>query len=228
MLAGLALKIDSGYVLLAYHKWTIEMPLWFAIVVVVILFLIIHYCIRLWIGTKNLGKHLRHRKTKKRFHKAHALTGRGLLKFIECRWAAAEKLLLKGVKSSSTSVINYLWAARAAQEQGESGRCEKYIEQAYKYAPKEEVAIGLVRAELQIKDREFELALATLRNLQDIAPKHSCVLQLLKSLYIKSGDWEKLLLLLPKLKKNKLIEKNVYDKLEAEAHGHLEQKEKVR
>lgn len=71
--------------------------------------------------------------------------------------------------------------------------------------PSADVAVGLTQAELQLEHAQLEQALATLRHLRTIAPRHTHVLKLLKILYERLGDWNELNALLPELKKRQVV-----------------------
>ena len=60
----------------------------------------------------------------------------------------------------------------------------------------------LTQAELQLDQKQYEQALATLRKLAENAPNHGRALALLGRLYYRLDDWEQLADLLPKLKKH--------------------------
>ena len=70
--------------------------------------------------------------------------------------------------------------------------------------PSADVAVSLTQAELQLADHQLEQALATLKHLRSVAPKHTYVLRLLRRLYEQLGDWEHLRELLPELRRRKV------------------------
>lgn len=215
---GMIVVRHPGYLLLVTEPWVMEMPLWFALIAAAVFLLIFYILVdsidRLaffWFRIKNW---LRFRRE----HKLYSKTQHGLALLIEARWQKAEKLLLAGADQSIEPLMNYLGAARAAQEQGSIGRRDEYIRQAYKVAPKAAIAIGVTQAELEIEKKQYELAAATLNQVLQKSPRHPRVLRLLEKAYIHLGAWPQLVLLLPKLRKAKLLtaeqftqfEKNVY------------------
>lgn len=181
---GLNIVRHPGYLFLVYQPWMVQMPLWFAILCTFI-FLVLFYVLIsgidrfsfLWFRMKNW---LRIRRE----HRAYSKTQHGLATLIEGRWQKAERLLLAGVNQSFDPLINYLGAAKAAQEQGARDRRDKYIQTAYHVAPQAELAIGLVQANMELKQDQFEHAAATLQHLQKISPRHPQVLRLLEKVYV--------------------------------------------
>ena len=87
----------------------------------------------------------------RREHQLYSKTQLGLAALIEGRWKKAERLLLAGANKTIEPLINYLAAAKAAQEQGAHDRRDLYIHKAYQLVPHAELAIGLMQAELEFK-----------------------------------------------------------------------------
>jgi len=67
----------------------------------------------------------------------------------------------------------------------------------------------------------FEQALATLRHLRTIAPRHVYVLRLLLRLYEKLADWDQLRDLIPELRRRKVIPAEEIAELEIRVHRAL-------
>ncbi len=218
---GIKIAADPGYALFAYQNWTVEMPLWFATLATIILFLILHNIILLIRGTGALAKRMKIWSAGRKARKSQVRTNRGLLELAEGKWQSAEKLLMSKVKYNSAPLINYLGAARAAQEQGAYERRDDYLRMAHERTPGSEIAVGLTQAELQYSHQQLEQSLATLRHLQNMVPKHAYVLKLLKHLYVELGDWECLLELIPELRKRKVLSSEELQALEQQAYKAL-------
>lgn len=93
ILLGFAITIDPGYVLISYNHWTAEMPLWFTVITIILIFIVLHYCLRFWKFIININEHLHIRKIKKHFHKQRPLTDSGFLALIEENWYKLAELL---------------------------------------------------------------------------------------------------------------------------------------
>ena len=136
--------------------------------------------------------------------------------------------MIKALPDTDTPLINYLAAARAAQEQGNSKQRDRYLRQAQKSMPDAKIAVELTQAQLQIANQQFEQALATLKHLHDLAPKHPYVLKLLVRLYKEIQDWQSVIDLLPTLKKNSILTKKEINELELNTYiGLLHYKSKL-
>ena len=146
---------------------------------------------------------------------------RGLLEMSEGDWRSAEKRLVRFADRSETPLLNYLAAARAAQLQGAHDRRDRYIRLAHETMPSADVAVSLTQAELQLAAQQLEQALATLKHLRQIAPRHNYVLRLLRRLYEQLEDWEHLRELLPELRKRHVDDEADLERLERRAHRAL-------
>ena len=202
---GVQIAQDPGYAFFAYRQWTVEMPLWLVITFMIILFFIVGLASRLIQTVRKLSMQFSHWCQTYRQRQSQQKTNKGLVQLAEGKWKLAEKLLVDALAESRQPLINYLAAARAAQEQKAYDRRDSYLQQAYGSIPGAEIAIGLVQAKLQINHQQLAHGLMTLRHLQAAAPGHHHVLNLLKVIYLESKDWHELKKLLPDLKRHHVI-----------------------
>ena len=225
LLAAVSLAVvvfhDPGYVLIAYRHWTAETTLSMFIVLLLLAFLAVYFLIRFIVGLRRLPRSLQLRRQQRRALKARLSLTRGLIALAEGRWSEAEKTVLRHAEYSETPLLNYLAAARAAQQQGAHERRDQYLHQAHAGMSAADVAVGLTQAELQIAHRQFEQALATLTHLRTLAPRHAYVLRLLMKLYRKLNDWEHLRDLLPELRKRKAVESDELDRVARQVYTEL-------
>ena len=218
---GVVLSQDSGYVLLSFGRYTVEMSLALLILFLVALFLALYLGIRLIVRTLHLPADVHEWKQKRGTRLAQQAMTRGLLEMSEGDWRGAEKRLVRFADRSETPLLNYLAAARAAQLQGAHDRRDGYIRLAHETMPSADVAVSLTQAELQLADQQLEQALATLKHLRSVAPKHTYVLRLLRRLYEQLGDWEHLRELLPELRRRKVEDEGELRLLELRTHRAL-------
>ncbi len=221
VLIGLALKVDAGYVLIAYHHWTFEMPLWFAVIAGIIFFLLLHYFLRLFHAAKRTPLRWHAWRKTRRENKASLLINCGLLELVKGDWGKAETLLKQNAKYSSKPLVNYLGCALAAQHQAVDERMNYYLNKARQSDSKEKTAVDLYSAILQQHGGQFNASLKILQRLQKNAPKNQYILRLLKDLLVKQKAWNDLLNLLPKLKKYRVLKVGALAQLEEEIHQNL-------
>lgn len=218
---GVQLNKDPGYVLIAINHWTLETPLWFAAFSLFILFIVLHVCFQFCKQVSNSKTALHNYCRRRRYNKSRNKTRQGLIEFSEGYWQDAETHLVKGLGNNDVPLINYLAAAKAAQEQGNNKQRDNYLREAQQSVPDAKIAIELTQAQLQLANNQWEQALATLKHLQSMAPKHPYVIKLLMKLYLAIKDWPQLLELLPTLKRFKVIDNKGYEELELTIHQHL-------
>ena len=203
--AGLKIAQDPGMAYFSYQHWSVEMPLWFAVIATITLLYLVYLLASFFDSIQFAIYRVKNWFRLRREHKAANKTHQGLLELIEGNWSVAESYLLRGISQSEMPLINYLGAAKAAHEQGNFNERDNFLEKAHVLSPNSSVVIGLVKANLQLKHGQTEQALMTLQHLRQRAPKHKAVLKLLERLYTNLGEWRELLKLLPYLRKAKLI-----------------------
>ncbi len=218
---GLSLQHDPGMMIITVAGWRVDAPLWLGVLALVLLYGVIHIAVRLLAGAVHFTKFLTNLSG--HFHKKRAkrLTSKGLVALAEGNWAKAERLLVQGAEFSDIPWLNYLSAAKAAQELGKDDMRDNYLRRAAKATPESEVAISLTQADLQYKHRQYEQSLATLNQLSHKVPHHPYVLTLLQKIYLQLHDWDKLLELLPKLKHYHALTPLEYKKLEKTVYYQL-------
>ncbi|WP_029134819.1 heme biosynthesis HemY N-terminal domain-containing protein [Sedimenticola selenatireducens] len=214
VLLALAVKEDNGYILIGYGQWTVEGSLAFFLLMNLLLFgalyLTLRIISRLGATPRKLHDWREHRGAKR----ARKALTQGLVELSEGNWKRAERDLVRFAGKSETPLLNYLAAARSAQQQDAHERRDHYLQLAHESMPEADVAVGLTQAELQLDHAQLEQALATLKHLREIAPRHTHVLKLLKELYQRLGDWREMGQLLPELKKRKVVEPDELQALE--------------
>ena len=168
---------------------------------------------------------VKHWSNKRKLRNAQYRTSQGLIDLSEGNWRRAEKNLVKAGNDGDAPLINFLAAAKAAQEQGAYERRDNYLRKAHHINPEAKIAVELTQAELQIHHKQLEQALATLCHLRELAPKHNHVLKLLLSVYLELKDWHSLVALIPELRRQKVgsdaelnaVEEMAYEQLLGEA-----------
>lgn len=211
---------DPGYFLASYGGWSVESSLSLFILALALGFALFYLFLRLLFGTLHIPTRLGYWRRHRRALRARSATNRGLLALAEGNWARAERSLSRFADSSDTPLLNYLGAARAAQKQGADGRRDNYLSQAFQSMPDAELAVGLTQAEVQLSSDQAEQALATLRHLRTIAPRHGYVLHLLRKIYERLECWEDLLEIMPELTRQHLLSAEQAEALNQRIYRH--------
>ncbi len=189
-----------------------------ALLILVLTFLLLYYALRTTANLRSLPRNLRGWRELKRRERARRYLTRGLLELAEGQWETAERSLVRFVSAGDTPLLNYLGAARAAQQRGDFGRRDYYLQQAHAATPESDVVVSLTQADLQLAQGQHEQALATATHLRRVAPRHGHVLKLLTELYGEVRDWERLRQLVPELRKQRVMEPAQLQQLSRQVH----------
>lgn len=215
------IETDPGYVLIAYDNYTLETSLWVGLVLFVVATMALYGLIRLlrklFAGQRSLASWVGGRKARR----ATKLTTRGLINYIEGNWVRARRQLLAGARKNEAPLLNYLIAARASYQLGETDKMREYLGQAEAAESQAGIAIELTQAELKLAAGQYEQALATLVRARRNAGRHPHVLDLLRKAYTGLNDWQSLASLLPELKKHQLMSADAYQQLEYQVYAEL-------
>lgn len=218
---GVIMHRNPGYILVSYQGWSIETTLWFAVVVLSILFLLFYMLLRFSSGVNSITVRFKQWIVSRRKRKARVQTVLGLYDFAEGNWRASEKKLIRGAKYSDMPLINYLAAAFMAQRQHALARRDNYLLTAQKTDTDHPIVVGLTQARLQIFNQQWEEALATLRRLHQLRPKNAFILQLLEQAYFELKDWMGLKVLLPSLRKRRAFSVEEINQFELKIYSEL-------
>ncbi len=212
---------DPGYVLVSYNSTTIETSLWVLLLVGLVSFIAAYILLRLLSKARIPTAELRHWGERRALRNAHRKTLKGLQAFNDGSWWKAQRYLGQAAPQAELPLINYLTAARAAQEQGDDQGADALLLQARQQSPQNATAVDLAQAQLQFERGQFEECRATLATLQTRLPKHSQVLRLLHRCLVQLGDWQDLAALLPDLRQNKILPEDSLEALELRCHREI-------
>ncbi len=225
---------DTGYVMMTISGWTIQTSATMFVIVLFLGFLTIYFVVRSLVRFWKIPKDLkvwRHHRNQRR---AEKYLTQGLIHMTEGRWKKAEHDFCKAAPYSRAPYVNYLCAARAAQELRAVNRRDEYLRLAYHDNPDANIAVGITQAELQLSQEQTEQALATLKHLQHKQPDQIQVKQLLLETYTDLNDWQSVLKIIPSIEKTSLYPREQIQAKQLEAYagllkeaGNIEDKEKL-
>ncbi len=194
---------DTGYVLIQIRGYAVEMSVPGLLLGLALAYVAVRLAVRVWRAPRRIGRAAGHYRD----NRARRQLTRGLIAIAEGDAVRGERLLARGAGRSDAPVLNYLTAARAAQQQGADDRRDAWLRLAYEKEPDAGTAILLTQAELQAERGQDEDALATLRRLDDKASHDGRALTLTADVCIRLGRWEDLQALLPALVKAHSVDK---------------------
>lgn len=210
-----------GYLLVVVGNTSVEVSIWFALVVVMALSLALWLIFRLLHGSiRGVGLHLG-----KVFvgseKRAQRQMSSGFIHFFEGNWKQALRLLNKSAQKSPAPLLNYLGAARSAYELGNVQQANDLLLKAEQEAPDAALSVILSQARMQFAAKRFEQCAATLERGKKLAPRNSVVLDLLSQVYTQLQDWKSLEKILPLMNQHALMKSSELEKISAMVYEHL-------
>ncbi len=216
-LVGTLLLRDPGYVSVAYADRVMETSLWFAILLLIVLYALLRCLIFVVVRILRGGHFFDAWRTRRSGGIAARQTLRGLLLLTEGEAAEAKKLLVSSARNAPIPFANFLHAARAAHELGDADERDDLLLRAEESTPGTEVAVALARARLQMEEQRWEECRAGLTRLRQQQARHPQLLALLMRCCEALEDWRALIDLLPELRKAKTDDEATLDALERRA-----------
>lgn len=218
---GFLIAEDPGYALFSYQNWTVEMPLWlslalmfFSVIALVGLFWIIY-----WL--QGSSQKIKQWVQNHQHQNARIQTNKGLLALSAGRFQEAERYLSQSAAHSDQALVNYLYAAQAAQLLGAFDRRDHYLERAAKMKEHSPVAVELTQATLNLKAGRLQEEVPRLETLYQENPKNTEVLRVLAETYQKKQDFKSLVHLLPILAKKAVFPSAIFENLEQKTYEAL-------
>lgn len=195
---------DPGYLLLSYGAYVVETSLIVAAILAVMvgaLILLLLVGIAKLFGVKS---NVQNWLVVRGVRAARQKTTLGLIELAEGHWSKARRMLEEAAADNDHPLINYLNAARAADEMGDTTGRDEYLKRAHETKTgSPDFAVGLTQAQLQYQRQDWERCLATLLRLHEKAPKHAYVMKMLINVYQQTHEWERLSQLVPTVRKSK-------------------------
>lgn len=215
---------DPGFIIIGYQGQVLRTSFIFFALFVILAGVLLYFAVRLlanmWATPRKVSSWNVDRKVKK----SQKSLSQGYAALAEGKWESAEKSLSHDAEiSPSLAYMHYLGAAQAAQSQGKIDKRDDYLQLAHSSAPKADLAVGITRAELQIKEGQIQLARLTLEELLSAHPNNPRINELLADIYADSADWDALQGSLKRLKKSKAVSAEKLHAFETKTwHGKLE------
>lgn len=211
---GLSLHRHPGVVVVTFAGWRVDMPLWLAIVGIIVTYYTFYYLSALISAIVEAFTSLGGLFERYRLKRAKANTEQGYKALVLGEYEKARKLLVKGAEHSELPWLNYLSAAKAAQAEGKLAERDSLLARAAQISPQNDLAIQMTACEFAYEQGDWDKSLTLLQSLSKELPKHPHVTALLKDIYWKQKNWAALLDLLPKIKSAHLLSTPAYEAFE--------------
>lgn len=147
------------------------------------------------------------------------------ISLLEGDYKQASKFFMKSAKASDNAALFYLLAAQTQIDNNELIASNQSLEQAAKCCqPSEIFAFQLVQTRLQIKNREYNIARATIENLLNENPRNPEVLRLAYQIYYDMQNYQEVIDLMPAMYKAKAFSDSQLDQFKQVAYvGRIKQ-----
>ncbi|MET0534423.1 MAG: heme biosynthesis HemY N-terminal domain-containing protein [Steroidobacter sp.] len=205
---------DPGYVALRFAGRLIEM----SAITFVVLSVAAYFGVRLVIRLITARRSWKAAQEARRHERARRSLAQGLLELAEGNWETAETTLTRHVREAENPAAHYLSAARAADLQGNARSRDEWLQRALEFANGRRAPALIMQAELHLKHKQLQAALATLEQLEATQEQNARGLLLLARAYRQSGDWQKLQALEPRLRSTRGISAAMIDETVAQVH----------
>ena len=202
IMIGSLVGSDTDQVIMRISGWTIQTTATLFVIVLFFGFLGTYFTVRSLVRFFEIPKEI---KAWRQHRRAEKYLTRGLINLTEGHWKRAERDFCKAAPYSRAAYVNYLLAARASQELHAVDRRDEYLRLAYYHNLDGSLSVGLTQAELQLRERQIEQALATLKCLQKKKPNQNQVKKLLLETYTKLSDWQSILNIISSIEKTNLF-----------------------
>ncbi len=201
---GSAFLADSGYVLIVWQQTSIELSLFLAVLLSMLVIGVGLIALELLLGVFGLRALLNKWLQQRRYLRAQRSYNKGLEALALEDFRRAEKLFNQSAKASSEPLAAYLAAAQAAQGQQAPQRAEDYLQLADSYQHR--LTIQITRIRLWLQTGQWEAATAQLKSIYPHYKKEPVVNQLLLESLVKLQAWQDCLEWLPILAKAPVAE----------------------
>lgn len=219
-LAVWVLQFGSGYLLLSFAQFTIEMSVWTGLLIYVVATALLFWSLLTWrwiMGAGGFRSWWRNRRSARN----HNQTAEGLLLFAGDDWQEATKLLSQSADKSSMPVVNLLFAARAAADSEQFEQAGQILQRLKVAYPKSDFMADKALAELHLLQEQPQEALKILQTIYDKNPRDKGLLRLLADAYYLAEDWASLQKILRDLRHFKAVNEEDMAKLEQDVYCNL-------
>jgi HemY protein len=208
------LMADAGYVAIRFAGHLIEM----SAVTFVLVLVAGYFFIRMLIRLLSARRLWRERQIARRQERARRALARGLLEMAEGEWEASEETFTRTARDAESPVAHYMVAARAAELQGSTQRRDEWLLRALDAAGERHAPVLIMQAEMHLKHKQYQAALATLEQLEARGESTPRAIMLLARIHRQTRDWRALAELEPQLRATRGVSRAFADETVAQIY----------
>ncbi len=205
----------AGNVVIIAPPYRIEASLAFAIVVLVGLFILLHFLLRLTGWTMGVSQRMRLWRQQRELVREHERLEHGWVNLLQGHYVKAEQSfgqVALATRQIERRVLAYLSTARAAHAMQQTERAEAALQSAATAArdkPPLALAVACTGADIRLAQGRARDALATLEPVRQGGARHVHVQRLLLRIYLALPDWEEALKLARALSRHRAADMDV-------------------
>jgi HemY protein len=198
-------RVDTGYVILVYPPWRVELSMLLFALAALAGFAGAYALVRLAGQALSLPATVRAFRLRRRRERSLAALGGALQAFYEGRYARAEKDATEVAETEPAAAVAALLAARAAHQMRDFERRDFWLERADAAGARLRPALLVTRAEIALEERDFLAARDALRSLHSGGARHIATQRMLLRAERGAGAWDEVLRLSAQLAKHDAI-----------------------
>lgn len=199
LVLGRWMAADSGYVLVIRDDFSMDTTLGFVVLMLIVSAVALVVLTLLGNAAWNVLEPVRASQRWKKAVAARRLRT-GFLQLVDGELEKSERLLVAAGEDGDWSLLAWLLAAEAAQEQDNIEATQRYLEKAGSDHRGRLVA-GLMKARFALDDGYPDQARQELKVLADMAPRNKRILRTYAQVLESQKDWTALCALMPRLKR---------------------------
>ena len=200
---ALAMRFNTGYVLVVSPPYRAELSLNLFIFGVVAAIGVAYLLLRFVLGALELPARVREYRARRQRDNLRSALLDALRAFFEGRYGRAEKAAAAVIESGDMPALGAVLAARAAHALRRYDQRDEYLARASERAPGDVAMRVIAEAELLLEQRRFQEALTALRALPE---KHTAGLRLELRAQQLAKNWEQTLPLIEQLRKRHVFD----------------------
>lgn len=213
---ALALRFNTGYALLVWPPYRVELSLNLLLLLLVAGFAVVYLLLRFTFGAIGLPAKVREFRERRRRENARSMMLAALQAFFEGRYGRAEKAAANAIESGESPALGAVLAAHAAHELRHYEQRDSYLARAEKLAPDDGAMRIIASAEMLLDQRRFQDALLALKALPE---KHTTALRLELKAQQQAKNWEQTLPLIDQLERRGVFDASQAGQLRGYAHA---------
>jgi HemY protein len=205
---------DQGYILISLGSVSVEMSFWLGAIIFVVASCILIWLL-LFLRWLLAAGGVRQWWIARRANKQTSKTAKGLMDFLSGDWLSAGRILKQSVKDPELFKVSLLFAAKAAANNQQLEQAKQLLTEFSVEYPQYKDFASLQMAESLIQASQIDRAIEILEAIQS---ENKTSLRLMANIYVITSNWSALEALLPKIKRQSVLDENNFKALQVKTY----------